>query len=450
MSSLLKPISGFPEWLPHEQRFFEGWKHIIVRHFQAYGFIPMDTPSVERLETLVAKGGDDHEIYGVVRAAEQNASKIELALRYDLTLPLARYVAQHQGQLVFPYRRYHMAPVWRGERPQEGRFRQFIQCDIDIIGRETLSPLYDAEVIAIMWELLHKLEISPVRVLLNHKKIPLAWIQKAGISQEAEALRLMDKRGKIEDSAILEGLGALGAHPSALGLLEGLMQNNASWEALMAILLRSDLGEGCQEGLREITTLLATLHHMGVPQEGVVVDPLLVRGLTYYTGPLYEFVLPEHRGMGSICAGGRYGHLAESFSKKAFPGVGISLGLTRLFSAMKSRAPLRSTPADCLITVQEPDALPYYLAVARLLRQANLYTEVYLNGDSLKTQLHYANRLGFSWVLMANQEEIANHQVTLKHMKTGLQHRVKQEEAASYLLGQATTYAKLECEGGGA
>jgi histidyl-tRNA synthetase len=432
-------ISGFPEFLPSHQILFEQWKSLIGSHFQSYGFCPLETPVVERLETLLAKG-DDHEIYGLYRLGEalegRNFIPLDvhggLGLRFDLTVPLARYVAQHHGQLVFPFRRFHIAPVWRGERPQDGRYRQFYQCDIDVIGRGTLSHLYDSEVIAIMCKLLDSLQLGSYKVRLNHRGVLLSWCQQAGIQEAHAAIRLVDKKGKIPLETILEGLSALGAQTSSLSFIEqwAPCEQGVSVDALTAL----DWGPAYHEAIQELSQVYEALLLWGVPDSCLHLDPLLARGLSYYTGTTCEISLDNHPSLGAICSGGRYGHLAQSFSKHTFPGVGMSLGLSRVFSAFMDRASQKMTLAPVLITRQDPSQFAYYARIDQALRAKGAFVETYLGTESLGNQLKYAHKKGVDYVIVANAEEAGQSIFQIKTMSTGDQKAWPFEQGIHHLL----------------
>lgn len=434
---MINSISGFPEWLPAQQMLFDHWRQKTAAHFERFGFTNMETPVVERLETLLSKG-DDHEIYGLHRVTDPGGeSSNRLGLRFDLTVPLARYIAQHNGQLTFPYRRYQIAPVWRGERPQEGRYRQFYQCDIDIIGRSNISIIYDAEIAYIMWQLINnELDLGENVLLINHRGVLLSWISYAEISNSKEALRLIDKRGKIPMNSIISGLEKLGALPKALDIMNHWAAAKMNLEDYATQLSTINLGPAFQQAVRDLLHVVEKMIMMGIPSKNIFIDPLLARGLQYYSGTIYEFFLTDKPSLGAVCAGGRYAHLTESFTKQSFPGVGMSFGLSRLFPAFLDRCSARSTSADVLVTVQEIEYLEHYLALAALFRRHNLKVEVYLNEHDLTKQLKYANSKGVPFVVMANREEIQQKTLQIKNMTSGQQIGVPQNQSCDYLLHQ--------------
>jgi histidyl-tRNA synthetase len=470
---MIQKISGFQEFDAAEQSLFEKWKSIASDHFCLYGFCCLETPAVERIETLVCKG-NDHEIYTLGRLGSQEST--QLGLRFDLTVPMARHVVQRQGQIVFPYRRYQIAPVWRGERPQEGRYRQFYQCDVDIVGRGHLDLAYDGEVVAILDSLLGRLQIGQVlgdvRWRINHRGILQAWAQFAGLSveQEAAAFRLIDKLGKVPVAEILGQLAELGASEKGLEVLNQwsswASQPRPSAENALAGLADLDWGPLLVTASEDLRRVLKTMVALGVDSDRLIFDPWLARGLGYYSGLVFEADLPDNPGLGSICAGGRYGHLAESLSAKSvFPGVGGSIGLSRLFSAYIKVAPPQTAMADALVVVWQEDAVAdqssddqscqnatiklipslsrhqgpssqdFSVQLASRLRASGLRTEVFWQAGDLGKALKYAASKGMVWVCFANSQEQSMGQVQVRTLKTGAQILVSVDQAVAMLNG---------------
>lgn len=422
-NTMLKTISGFPEFLPVEQEIFEQWKRWIADHFARYGFCPQETPAVERIEILTSKG-NDHEIYGLCRLRGEDL-KTDMGLRFDLTVPLARYVVQHQKNLVFPYRRYQIAPVWRGERAQKGRYRQFYQSDIDIIGKESLSSHADGEVAGIMAQLLEKLPVGPFVFRLNHRAILMAWIQEAGLEAHMfAALRCLDKKDKIGWSAVLIELAGMGAKGEHLAHLEIWHQNSENITPLNAHM---------DQGLKEMDHAISVMKALGVKSHQIRRDPLLARGLTYYSGMTYEAELLEHKELGTICAGGRYAELATSIDEKShFPGVGMSLGLSRLFSIFghKSLEKPKASLFMCMEKEDQPDAF----SLAQQVRDAGVVCEMWLEKDvSLSHQLRYAQRKNYSHVLVPPKDALVSDRWSLKDMASGNQQDLSSQELISVL-----------------
>ena len=406
----------------------------------------MDTPVVERMSTLLSKG-DDSEIYTLGRWADVSdrcknettppsdgqkksiTPERQLGLRFDLTIPLARYVVQHSGVLVFPYRRYHIAPVWRGERPQEGRFRQFYQCDIDVIGQETLPNAHDGEIVFTMHRALESLDISsflgPVSWHINHRSILTSWADYSGISDVTGALRIIDKAEKIGIDSVLTLLKESNASPESLNILSSWAHDTSSTPEQIRRLKGLSWSADFDHALDHIDQLIQHLVMRGMNGEHLRFSPLLARGLAYYSGITFEAKLTQHADLGSICAGGRYDHLAQTLSsKKAFPGVGGSIGLSRLFARLiEHHSPLPSS-GDVLVCVQDKAHLDASVQLGDTLRTLGVRTEVFLGGASLKSQLNYANRKGFSLVVLANADEWTNQCVQIKCMASGEQNRV--------------------------
>ena len=415
-------LRGFDqEYLPQEQLQFNALVDLVRANFERYGFLPIETPSAERKEVLTSKGGVEKEIYALSRLAagdDEDEAATKGALRFDLTVPLARYVAMHERELAFPFRRYQIQRVWRGETPQarKGRFREFYQCDIDIINRERLSFLAEAEIPSVIYSVFREMAIGEFRIRINNRKVLKALLHKFEVADAnaAAVLRALDKidkepRAKIEDDLGREGVAR--AH----ALCELVFTKRSSRETLAALQNLSLDGSGVQE-LREVAE---AIRKFGVPEAAFGIDLGVVRGLDYYTGTIYETTLVQYPELGSICSGGRYDDLASYFTDTRLPGVGISIGLTRLFSKLREagllRAPAR-TPAEALVVTMDPRYLDRYLEMARALREAGINTEVYLEPAKLKNQLAYADRKGFRVAVIAGENEFGKEVVQLKDL----------------------------------
>ncbi len=418
-------ISGFPEFLPKEQLSFNRVMEIIRNKFELYGFIPLDTPAVEKVSTLLTKG-NDNEIYGLYRLAEEGGKK-DLGLRFDLTVPLARYVAQHYGQLTFPYRRYHIAPVWRGERPQAGRYRQFYQCDIDIIGDGELSLIYDAELLVIICDIFHAIGLmDKFTVKINNRKLLSGLIKSFGISEDKvpEAMRIIDKIEKIDARQFSAELAGLGISSKDINLLQSLATYKKSNEEWLAYLKTLTVHEEFQEGVTELEQVLLHASMLGATLKYICIDPSLARGLSYYTGTVYETKLNEFPELGSVCGGGRYANLAENFTNKVLPGVGISIGISRLIPKMLEMKWLEAksaTTAPVLVTTQNPAYMPQYIQLATMLRQEGINTEMYMQSRSLSAQMKYANKKGFKIAIIADEEELNAGKIGIRDLDSGQQ-----------------------------
>jgi len=416
-------LRGFDqEYLPQDQLHFNRLIDIIRRNFELYGFLPIETPSAERREVLTSKGGVEKEIYALTRLAEADDDEAATkgALRFDLTVPLARYVAMRERELAFPFRRYQIQRVWRGETPQarKGRFREFYQADIDIIGREKLSYLAEAEIPSVIYSVFREMAIGEFRIRINNRKVLRGILQEFGVSDEKApaVLRTLDKAEK-EDAARLRGDLEREGVPSAGKLLELIATRRTTDETLSILsLLKGEIGKA---GLEELRNIVAAIRQFGVPDTAFAVDLGVVRGLDYYTGTIYETSLVNAPELGSICSGGRYDDLASYFTDTRLPGVGISIGLTRLFSRLKDAGllqPLPRTPAEVLVTTMDPKYLERYLSMARRLREAGINTEVYLETAKLGNQLTYADRKGFRVALIAGENEFTKDVVQVKNL----------------------------------
>ncbi|MEC7029582.1 MAG: histidine--tRNA ligase, partial [Pseudomonadota bacterium] len=380
-----KAISGYPEWLPEERFVEQQWFDHIRKVFESYGFCSIETPSVEELDVLRAKGEVDKEIYVLERLHKEDDddSEARLALHFDQTVPLARYVAQHFNDLVFPFKRYQMQRVWRGERPQAGRFREFYQCDIDVINVDALPLHFDAEMPAIIWETLSALPGmagEKIQLRISNRKILLGLLDALGISdeQKIDVTRTIDKIEKIGEDAVKKLLQETGVSDSDIDEILKLATNKdlSSVEAK---------GEMMAEGLSELQYVMDYLKDL--PEGAAVADLSIVRGLDYYTGTVYETVFVEDPGYGSICSGGRYDDLAGSYINKALPGVGISIGFSRLFDRLRQQGKFdtsRKSPADILMTLPKEEDAEEARKIARILRQRGFNVEMFHRAQKIQ------------------------------------------------------------------
>jgi histidyl-tRNA synthetase len=416
-------LRGFDqEYLPQDQLHFNRLIDIIRRNFELYGFLPIETPSAERREVLTSKGGVEKEIYALTRLAEADDDEAATkgALRFDLTVPLARYVAMRERELAFPFRRYQIQRVWRGETPQakKGRWREFYQCDIDIIGRDKLSYLAEAEIPSVIYSVFKEMAIGEFRIRINNRKVLRGLLQEFGVAEDkaAAVLRILDKAEKEDAARIRADLEREGV--SSAGKLLELIAARRTTDGTLAALAEVK-NETLQKGLDELRSIVTAIRQFGVPDSAFAVDLGVVRGLDYYTGTIYETTLVNAPELGSICSGGRYDDLASYFTETRLPGVGISIGLTRLFSRLKDAGllqPLARTPAEVLVTTMDARYLDRYLSMARRLREAGINTEVYLETAKLGNQLSYADRKGFRVALIAGENEFAKDAVQLKNL----------------------------------
>ena len=429
----IKPrtLSGFMELLPDKQVQMDKMRAVLAETYARYGFTPLDTPAIEAAEVLLAKGGGETEkqIYRFTKGDS------DLALRFDLTVPLAKYVAANYGQLTFPFRRYQIGKVWRGERAQRGRFREFYQADIDIIGDGALDILNEAEIPAIIYDTFTRLGLHRFRIRVNNRKVLNGFFAILGLSEQAgDVLRTIDKLDKIgadkvralltdtcgvtSDQAdeILRFIACPGTSADKLAFLEQYRGRNETFDL----------------GLDELRTVVGYLPAFGVPEENFELDLTIARGLDYYTGTVYETVLLDHPEVGSICSGGRYDDLAGYYTNKSLPGVGISIGLTRLFYILQEQNMISdavlTAPADVLILPMTDD-LSAAVALASMLRAGGLRVQLYSERKKFKAKIGYADKLGIPFVIFLGEDEIAQHVCALKNMATGVQEAVTQEAA---------------------
>ncbi len=414
-------LPGFMELLPADQMLFNQMLDTIKRAYETYGFIPLDTPTIEKSEILLAKSGGETEkqIYRF------NKGDNDLSLRFDLTVPLARYVAQHYNDLAFPFRRYHIGKVFRGERPQKGRFREFYQCDIDIIGNESLSIINDAEILSVIYSTFKALGFDEFTIRINNRKVLNGFFDSLGVTDKAEVLRVIDKLEKIGEEAVMAELKDLGLAEEAIGKIIGFISVKGTDQEIISILKGMDVkDELFQAGLVELEKVCEYIRYFGIPDKNHGIDLTIARGLDYYTGTIYETILNDYPSIGSVCSGGRYDNLAQNYTNKKLPGVGISIGLTRLFYQLREAGILgeakKATPTRLLI-IPMKDTVDFALDVSTKVRQAGISAEVYLNEGKLGKMFSYADKLGIPFVTVIGEEEIKSGKLTLKDMVTGEQ-----------------------------
>ncbi len=438
------PVSGFPEWLPPVRLAEQLILDSVRRTYELYGFTPIETPAVERLSVLAAKGGIESQIFTLGRPAQEESSDpSSLGLHFDLTVPLARYVAQHQNELTFPFRRYQIQKVWRGERAQKGRFREFYQCDIDIVGRHELSILYDAEIPSVINSTCESLGLSDFCVHISNRKILGRLLEAFGLDGEAtnQVLRVVDKHG-ARQRGLLSALTALEL-PADLADSVSALATSKTIEEAGELLQRAGARA---DGVEELSAVIRASLDLGMPPERLRLDLSIARGLDYYTGSVYETFVTGKEKWGSICSGGRYDDLASHFTDGRFPGVGVSIGLSRLFHLLVQAEQVdvdRPSPVEVLVTMQDRETfLSEYLALASLLRQAGIPTEVFLGSDGLGKQLKYAARKRVPVVVIAGSEEFSSGTLALKDMFQGTQREV----AAADLVTEVRSLLAREAE----
>jgi histidyl-tRNA synthetase len=437
---------GVMELLPREQIAFQHMLDVIRGAYESFGFLPIETPVFETRDVLLTKSGGETEkqvYFAQSTGALAQGHEPDMALRFDLTVPLARYVAEHERELVFPFRRYQMQRVYRGERPQKGRFREFYQCDIDIIGKDRLDPIYDAEVPAVIAAIFTKLGVGDFTIRFSNRKILCGWLAAHELQgeQQAAVLRELDKLDKIGADKVLATLLAQGLDSDkadALLRLVSVRTDNASvLTALRAQAIEHPL---FLAGCAEATAMVAALSALGVPESQARLDLGIVRGLDYYTGTVYETQINAHPEFGSVCSGGRYDDLAGHYTKSVLPGVGISIGATRLFDLLRQTGWTESfsTSVKVMIAQMHPELRHDYFALATALRQAGLNTEIYLEPAKLDKQLRYADRAGIPNVVLLGENEKASNTVIVKSMRTQQQQSLPMAELQAYLLKQGS------------
>lgn len=413
-----KAISGFPEWLPEYRAVEQRWMDHLRKVFESYGYCSIETPAVEELEVLQAKGEVDKEIYVLSRAQADPNEKVDarLALHFDQTVPLARYVAQHFGNLAFPFKRYQMQKVWRGERPQLGRLREFYQCDIDVIGVDQLPLAFDAEMPAVMYEAMTGLDIGRVQVRISNRKILLGLVEALGIADSVAVTRTVDKLEKIGDTAVADLLQKeVGMDAKSIDAVLQLAKIKGDAAAISAI---TPQNKQMEEGVSELAFVMNA-----VPKGSAIADLSIVRGLDYYTGTVYETALLDiPQFTGSVCSGGRYDDLAGSYINRHLPGVGISIGFTRLFDVLSHYGHIKpgaKCPTQVLVVLPSDERRQQAAETAAALRKRGMNVELYHAPQNVKKQLEYANRKGIPFVWFPPFDDAGKHEI--KDMTTGAQ-----------------------------
>ena len=434
---IIKPrtLSGFMELLPGKQIQFERMTEILRRTYSSYGFAPLDTPVIEDAQILLAKGGGETEkqIYRFQKGDS------DLALRFDLTVPLAKYVALHCNDLAFPFRRFQISKVYRGERAQRGRFREFYQADIDIIGDGKLDILNEAEIPAIIYNVFTGFGLKRFQIRVNNRKILNGFYAMMELSEKSgDIMRTVDKLDKIGAAKVkvilMDDCGL--TDEQADEILKFIAISGTNAEVLAALEGYAGRNEIFDLGLQELKAVTANLAAFGVPEENFAVDLTIARGLDYYTGTVYETTLLDHPEIGSVCSGGRYDNLAGYYIEKSLPGVGISIGLTRLFYVLDEQGLLNpalpSAPADALVLpmLENPAAA---IALAQSLRAEGLKVQLYGEQKKFKQKMAYANKLGVPYAVLLGEDEVAEGVCSVKNMATGEQVKLTPAEAAAYI-----------------
>ena len=440
-----RTLSGFMELLPGPQLQMERIMEIIRSSYALYGFTPLDTPLIEASEILLAKGGGETEKQ-IYRFTKGDA---DLSLRFDLTVPLAKYVALHYNELAFPFKRYQIGKVYRGERAQRGRFREFYQADIDVIGDGALDITNDAEIPAIIYTVFSRLGLKKFQIRINNRKVLNGFYAMLGLTEQSgDIMRTVDKLEKIGADGVrailTDDLSISGDQADDILRFTAIRGTND--EVLSALAEYRGKNALFDEGLDELSTVAKYLGGFGVPQENFAVDLTIARGLDYYTGTVYETTLLDHPEIGSVCSGGRYDNLAEYYTDRQLPGVGISIGLTRLFYVLGEQGMLNpevpTAPADVLILPMTED-LSAAVALATELRARGLRAQLYTEAKKFKAKMNYADKLGVPFVMFLGEDEIKDGVVSVKNMKTGEQEKLPSAEVAERVAARITAQKRV-------
>ena len=423
-----RTLSGFMELLPEDQILFNQIKNTIEEIYKLYGFLPLDTPIIELSEVLLAKAGGETEkqIYRFQKG------DTDLSLRFDLTVPLAKYVAKNYGNLSFPFRRYQIGKVYRGERTQKGRYREFYQCDIDIIGDEKLDLLNDAELPSIIYSIFSKLDFGEFTICINNRKILTGLFEELELEQKSqEVLRIIDKIEKIGKDTAIKELEKIQIDKEEINkIIEFVEIQGTTDEKLQKLYEMIDIesqsyfkvdNEVFKTGVEELKQVIENIRILGIPDKNFKIDLSIVRGLDYYTGTVYETFLNEHKELGSICSGGRYENLAENYTDKKLPGVGISIGFTRLFYQLKESnlLKIKEKSISKIIIIPMVKDNTKAIKLASDLRNLGVPTQIFLEDKKLKAKLKYADKLNIPYMILIGEDEIKNNFVKVKNMQTG-------------------------------
>ena len=423
-----RTLPGFMELLPNDQIVFNEIKEKIQKSYERFGFLPLDTPIIEDAEVLLAKAGGETEkqIYRF------NKGENDLALRFDLTVPLAKYVAEYYGELSFPFKRYQIGKVYRGEKAQAGRYREFYQCDVDIIGDGELSIIHDAEIPSIIYTTFKEIGFEKFTIHINNRKILNGIFDEIGsIDKTTDILRIIDKIEKIGSEQVEKELLELGLEEENIKTIMNFIKisgsNKEKIQTLKELGIKSEI---FNTGVNELEQVINLIKVCGVPEKNVEVDLTIARGLDYYTGTVYETFLDDYKKLGSVCSGGRYENLAEYYTDKKLPGVGISIGLSRFFYQASKEGLINSENKSIskVLVIPMTDNLEKCMEVASQFRKEKINTEIYLADKKIKTKFKYADKLNIPFAVVIGDDEIANNKATLKNMATGEQETLTVQE----------------------
>lgn len=432
--NIVKPsiLAGFMELIPSEQILFNKMMDTIRKNYEKFGFLPIDTPVIEKAEVLLAKGGGETEkqIYSFQKG------DTDLALRFDLTVPLARYVAQHYSDLTFPFRRYHIGKVYRGEKAQRGRFREFYQCDIDIVGNGSLDIINDAEIPSVIYSTFTDLGFDDFTIKINNRKVLKGFFQHLGIEDSQEVLRAIDKLEKIGEDGVIKELEEQKLSKDTIDeIINFINIKGSNLEIIESLKALNIDDEVFKLGVEELEEVNHYVRIFGVPEENFTIDLTIARGLDYYTGTVYETFLNQYPNIGSICSGGRYDNLAGFYTKQKLPGVGISIGLTRLFYQLNEAKLIKAEDNSLtkVIIIPMGAYLEESIEAARVLRENDINTQVYLENAKIGKKFGFADKLSIPYALIIGEEETEKNLYTLKNMKSGEQKMLTMEEVLNIL-----------------
>ena len=437
MSNKTEPrvLQGTMELLPPDQILFNKMYDTIREVYESFGFLPLDTPVLEYSNVLLAKAGGETEkqIYRFTKG------DTDLSMRFDLTVPLARYVSLHKNDLVFPFKRYQMGKVYRGERPQKGRFREFYQCDIDIIGSEELDLMYDAEMPAVIYNVFTKLAFGEFVIRINNRKVLNGFFSSLGLADKiGDILRTIDKLEKIGAEKVMAELAEFGVDGTAADKILSFISITGTNAEVLEALAKVDCDdETFRVGVDELTKVVSYAYMYGIPEKNISIDLTIARGLDYYTGTVYETKMVDYPALGSVCSGGRYDNLTGYYTDDRLPGIGISIGLTRLFSQLRSEnivSSERGSLTDVLFIPMDKSHIEFVLASAATMRAAGLKVDVYCLDKGMKPKMKFANRSGIPYVALVGDSEAEAGKIMLKDMTTGEQELLTAAEAAEKIL----------------
>lgn len=431
---IVKPsiLPGFMELMPTDQILFNKMMDTIRKNYEKFGFLPIDTPLIEKSEVLLAKGGGETEkqIYKVVKGST------DMSLRFDLTVPLARYVAQYYSELTFPYRRYHIGKVYRGERNQKGRFREFYQADIDIIGNGTLDIVNDAEIPSVIYSTFKDLGFDSFTIRINNRKVLKGFFKNVGIEDSTFVLRTVDKLEKIGIENVKSELSEFGLNDNIIDQIIRFISIKGSNEEIINSLKELNIeDEIFNEGVNELETVSRYIGLFGVPEENYQIDLTIARGLDYYTGTVYETFLNDYPSIGSVCSGGRYDDLATYYTTQKLPGVGISIGLTRLFYQLREANIIegKDNSLTKVVIIPMEGYMDYAIKASNTLRKADIYAQVYFESGKIGKKFNYADKLNIPYTIVVGKDEADNNKYALKNMSTGEQSLLSIEEVINRL-----------------